>query len=168
MLSMLGGIVGDSAVQRAMSQWAQAWRFKHPSPWDYMFFMSNALSRPRELDWFWYYWLFTTEAVNESIQSVTTAAGQTTVVVRQDGQMPSPVVLRVEFATTGPPIASMSNARMVDANTAIVTWPVDLWFTGSRTFNAVLNFGPRAIAKIVLDPFGRFPDRDLRDNVWPR
>jgi hypothetical protein len=166
MLSMLGGIVGDGAVQRAMSQWAQAWRFKHPSPWDYMFFMSNALGR--DLGWFWYYWLFTTEAVNESIESVTSAGGQTSVVVRQDGQMPSPVVLRVEFAPSGPAIGSMSNARMIDANTAIVTWPVDVWFTGSRTFNAVLNFGPRPITKIVLDPFGRFPDRDLRDNVWPR
>ena len=45
MLSMLGGIVGDSAVQRAMSEYAKAWRFKHPSPWDYMFFMSRALGR---------------------------------------------------------------------------------------------------------------------------
>ncbi|MEP7000680.1 MAG: M1 family metallopeptidase, partial [bacterium] len=33
MLSMLGGIVGDTAVQRAQSDWAKAWLFKHPSPW---------------------------------------------------------------------------------------------------------------------------------------
>ncbi|MGD8278202.1 MAG: M1 family metallopeptidase, partial [Gemmatimonadota bacterium] len=38
MLSMLGGIVGDTAVWRAHSEWAKAWRFKHPSPWDYAFF----------------------------------------------------------------------------------------------------------------------------------
>ncbi|MFN8579667.1 MAG: M1 family metallopeptidase, partial [Gemmatimonadaceae bacterium] len=43
MLSMLGGIVGDSAVQRAHRAWAQAWMFKHPSPWDYMFYMNHAL-----------------------------------------------------------------------------------------------------------------------------
>ena len=30
MLSMLGGIVGDSAVQRAMSAYAMTWRFRHP------------------------------------------------------------------------------------------------------------------------------------------
>ena len=46
MLSMLGGIVGDTAVQRAMSEYTNAWAFKHPSPWDYMFFMNNAL-KPR-------------------------------------------------------------------------------------------------------------------------
>ena len=62
MLSMLGGMVGDSAVQRAHREWANAWLFKHPSPWDYMFFMNKALGR--DLGWFWYYWLFTTESVD--------------------------------------------------------------------------------------------------------
>jgi hypothetical protein len=32
MLSMLGGIVGDSAVQRAHKQWGTTWMYKHPSP----------------------------------------------------------------------------------------------------------------------------------------
>ena len=50
----------------------------------------------------------------------------------------------------------------------IVTWPVDVWFNESRTFDAVLDFGTRQIAKITLDPGGRFPDRDTSDNVWPR
>ncbi len=166
MLSALGGIVGDTAVWRAMSDYAKAWRFKHPSPWDYAFFMNNALHQ--DLGWFWNYWLFTTESVDESIQSVTTSGRRTTVTVRQNGQMPAPVILKVEFAPTGPPIRAMSNSRMADANTAIVTYPVDVWFPGSRSFNAVLDFGGRAISKITLDPAGRFPDRDARDNMWPR
>jgi hypothetical protein len=168
MLSMLGGIVGDSALQRAHAEWARAWMFKHPSPWDYMFFMNNALKQ--DLGWFWYYWLFTTERVDGSIQAVTTSASSTVVTVRQDGQMPSPVVLKVEFAPTGPAIRPMPNARMVDAATAtaIVTWPVDVWFAGSRTFDATLTFGSRKIERITLDPYGRFPDRDPSDNVWPR
>ena len=52
--------------------------------------MSNALHR--DLGWFWYYWLFTTESVNGSITSVSSANGRTTVTVREDGEMPSPVV----------------------------------------------------------------------------
>jgi hypothetical protein len=166
MLSMLGGIVGDSAVWRAQSDFGKAWMFKHPSPWDYMFFMSRALKQ--DLGWFWYYWLFTTERVDESIQSVTTAGPTTSVVVRQSGEMPSPVVLKVEFAPTGPAIRPMANAKMADNTTAIVTWPVDVWFRGSRTFKADLSFGGRKIDRIVLDPSCRFPDRDPTDNVWPR
>ena len=166
MLSMLGGIVGDSAVQRAHREWAKAWLFKHPSPWDYMFFMNNALKR--DLGWFWYYWLFTTESVDGSIQNVTTLGGRTTVTVRQDGQMPSPVVLEVKFARRLAPIRAMANAVMKDSTTAVVTWPVDVWFAGSRTFDAVLDFGSRPITRIRLDPSCRFPDRDDTDNVWPR
>ena len=165
MLSMLGGIVGDTAVWRAMSEYAKAWRFKHPSPWDYAFFLDHALHR--DLGWFWYYWLFTTEAVDGSIQSVNTHGARTTVVVRQDGEMPSPVVLAVEFAPGRAKIRLMKNSVMQDSLTAIVTYPVDVWFRNSRTFTATLEFGPRKITKITLDPEGRFPDRDLKDIVWP-
>jgi hypothetical protein len=166
MLSMLGGIVGDSAVQRAHREWATAWLFKHPSPWDYMFFMNKALNR--DLGWFWYAWLFTTERVDGAIANVQTRGSRTTVTVRQDGQMPSPVVLRVRFAPTGNAIKSMPNAVMLDTVTAVVTYPVDVWFAGHRTFDAVLNFGNRPITEILLDPGCRFPDRDPSDNVWPR
>ena len=65
MLSMLGGIVGDAAVQKAMSEYTKAWAFKHPSPWDFVNFMNNALKQ--DLNWFWYYWLWTTESVDGSI-----------------------------------------------------------------------------------------------------
>jgi hypothetical protein len=166
MLSMLGGIVGDSAVTRAMSEYAKAWRFKHPSPWDYAFFMSRALKK--DLGWFWYSWLFATDAVEGSIASVRTLGGRTTVTVRDKGEMPSPVVLKVQFAPRGVAIRKMPNARMLDSVTAIVTYPVDVWFGGSRTFKTTLDFGARRIEKITLDPLGRFPDRDTTDNVWPR
>jgi hypothetical protein len=62
----------------------------------------------------------------------------------------------------------MPNSVMADSATAIVTYPVDVWFGGSRTFAASLSFGGRPIQKITLDPFCRFPDRDPSDNVWPR
>jgi len=165
MLSMLGGIVGDSAVWRAHRDYAATWRFKHPSPWDYAFFMSNALHQ--DLGWFWYYWLFTTESVDGSIESVTTNGSHTIVVVRQAGQMPSPVVLKVVFAPGGPAIKRMTNST-VAGDTAVVTFPVDVWFSGSRRFTADLDFGGRKIEQITLDPHCRFPDHDPSDNVWPR
>jgi hypothetical protein len=166
MLSMLGGIVGDEEVQAAHREYTRTWAFKHPSPWDYAFFMSNALDR--DLGWFWYYWLFTTDSVDGSIQNVVSSGGRSTVTVRQDGEMPSPVVLRVELAASGPAVQPMDNAEMIGDTTAIVTWPVDVWFDGSRTFDAVLDFGGRSIESVTFDPFGRFPDRNPADNVWPR
>jgi hypothetical protein len=166
MLSALGGIVGDSAVQRAHREWATAWMFKHPSPWDYMFFMNKALGR--DLGWFWNSWLFTTESVDHRLASVKSQGIRTTVVIAQDGQMPAPVVLDVRFAAAGPAIRPMKNAVMLDATTARVTYPVDVWFGGNRTFTAELVFGGRVIEAITLDPQRRFPDRDPADNAWKR
>jgi hypothetical protein len=164
-LSMLGGIVGDSAVQRAMGVYARTWRFRHPSPWDFMFLMDRELGR--NLDWFWYYALFTTDSVDGAIADVATRGGRTLVTVRQDGEMPSPVVLRVEFAPGGPRPRPMKNA-VFDSSGATVTWPVDVWFGGQRSFVAALDFGRARITRITLDPHGRFPDRTPDDHVWPR
>ena len=58
----------------------------------------------------------------------------------------------------------MANSTMIDSVTALVTYPVDVWFPGSKTFKADLTFGGRKIEKITFDPFGRFPDRDASDN----
>jgi len=166
MLSMLGGIVGDAAVQKAMSEYAKVWSFKHPSPWDFVNFMNHELKQ--ELNWFWYAWLWTTDSVDGSIDKVVTVGNRTTVSVRQAGQMPSPVVLKVTLAAAGPAVKPMTNARMVDETTAVVTWPVDVWFNGKREFDAVLDFGGRAVTTVILDPGCRFPDRDPGDNTWPR
>jgi hypothetical protein len=65
------------------------------------------------------------------------------------------------------PIVPMPNATMVDDTTAVVTWPVDVWFSGNRTFDAVLDFGGRSVRTVTLDPHCRFPDRDITDNIWP-
>lgn len=164
MLSMLGGIVGDEAVINAMKKYTTTWAFKHPSPWDYMFHMNNELGQ--NLDWFWYYWLFTTESVDGSIQNVASSNGKTTVTVHQAGQMPSPIVLQVEFESAANII--MPNAKKINDTTVEFTWPVSVWFDGSKTYDAVMNTGDLKIKKITLDPHGRFPDKDTADNVWPR
>lgn len=82
--------------------------------------------------------------------------------------MPSPIVLPVRLTTTGPAIKAPANARMVDGNNAVVTIPVDVWFGGSRSYDAVLDFGGRAVESLAFERFGRFPDRDATDNVWLR
>ena len=171
MLSMLGGIVGDEEVQKAMKEYTETWAFKHPSPWDFTSFMSQSLDA--DLDWFWYYWLWTTESVDGSIKSVEADNGKTLVTIRQDGQMPSPVVLKIEFVVDssnekrGRDNTKLAeNAVRQDDGSVFMTWPVDVWFDGSREFKATLEFQGQTIAKITLDPKRRFPDKEVSDNTW--
>ena len=56
MLTELGEMVGHQRVLDALGEYARAWRFRHPSPWDFMFMMSRGLDR--DLDAFWYRWIF--------------------------------------------------------------------------------------------------------------
>ena len=127
--------------------------------------MNNALHK--DLGWFWYYWLFTTESVDESIEKVSANGSRALITVREDGQMPAPVVLKVVFAPGGPPIKPRPNGVVI-GDTATVTFPVDVWFAGGKTFTTDLDFGGRRIVQVTLDPHCRFPDRDPSDNVWPR
>ena len=72
----------------------------------------------------------------------------------------------MDFAADGPAITPMANA-VVTGNTARVTYPVDVWFAGSRSFVAELNFGGRTIERVTYDPDRRFPDNNPADNTWP-
>ena len=56
MFAALELLVGQRAVLAALREYAAVWRFKHPTPWDFMFFMNRALGR--DLDAFWFQWLF--------------------------------------------------------------------------------------------------------------
>ncbi|MFN3242541.1 MAG: M1 family metallopeptidase [Planctomycetota bacterium] len=152
MLSMLGGIVGDDRVQAGMKEYARTWLFKHPCPWDFAFFMSDYLEM--DLGWFWYYWLWTTESVDGSIQGVRQDGDDIVVTVRQDGGMPSPIVLDVTFAG--------------DEQPRRLTRPVDVWFDGSRTEEVRIPGRLAELQQLVLDPGGRFPDAARGDNSWPR
>ncbi len=165
MLRMLGGVVGDSVMWRAIGDYAAAWRFKHPSPWDLMAFVGNAVER--DLGWFWHYWLFTHAGVEGSIVGVEPDGRGGSVTVRQDGDMPSPVVLAVQCTPDSGPARLSGPGYVLDESTVVVTRPVDVWYPGSRELTFDLDVGCE-IARVTWDPARRFPDQDACDNVWPR
>ncbi len=163
MLSMLGGIVGDDQVQAGIKQYAEVWLFKHPSPWDFAFFMSDYLQM--DLGWFWYYWLWTTESVDGSVAGVRAEGDGVVVGVRQDGAMPAPIVLDVTFASGRAP-ASVPGGVLVGEDVVRVTVPVEVWFDGRRVHEVRLPCPIDALRQVELDPGGRFPDADRDDNQW--
>jgi hypothetical protein len=166
MLSMLGGIFSDTAVQRAHREFGMAWRFKHPSPWDWMFSMQRSLGA--DLGWFWNTWLFTNESVDGALTDVTVDGGKAAFTVRQSGQMPSPIIVHLKVVAQGPALRLPAGARQVDATTIEFRQPVESWFDGRRAQRFELDLGGRTVEGLQLDPGRRFPDRDPSDNVWPR
>lgn len=150
-LHALGGIVGDSAVRQALAEYALAWKYKHPSPWDFFFSMNRSLGR--DLGWFWHGWFFTTGTFDQAIESVRTERGQAAITIRDKADLAMPVILRLAFD---------------GGSTETLTIPADVWFPGSRTYVARVPLRGRTLRGIVLDPENRFQDLDTSNNVWRR
>jgi hypothetical protein len=148
-LNALGAIVGDSAVHLAFRQYAETWKFKHPSPWDFFASMNHALGR--NLDWFWYQWWFTTHTFDQAIAGVTTANGSATVTVNDRGDMPMPVIARADFS---------------DGTSRVVTLPETIWFSGARTATLTIPLDGKTLARVTLDPENRFQDLNRANNTW--
>jgi hypothetical protein len=148
-LNALGAVVGDSAVKRAFAEYALAWKFRHPTPYDFFFSMNRSLGR--NLDWFWYGWFFTNYAFDQAIESVRTEGGSAVVTVRDKEDLAMPVILAAEFT---------------DGTSQTVSLPASVWFSGSRSAVAHVPLRGRTLKKISLDPENRFQDLSRGDNVW--
>ena len=151
MFNALGGVVGDSAAHAAFVAYAREWRFKHPTPYDFYMAMNRSLGK--NLDWFWYQWLFTTYTTNQAIDSVTTRGTNALVSVHDKGDMAMPIILRVEYT---------------DDSKDVVVQDAAVWFTGTRRVMMTIPLRGKKIRQVTLDPDNRFQDTDLADNVWPR
>ena len=150
-LYALGGIVGDTAVARAFAEFAKAWRFKHPTPWDFFFSMNRSLGR--NLDWFWYGWFFTNYTFDQSLQSVAVSGKDAVITVRDEGDLAMPVIALFEFT---------------DGSGGTLVLEAERWFAGTRTLTGRFPLSGKTIKSVVLDPENRFQDLDRSDNVWPR
>lgn len=148
-LHALGGVVGDSAVRSAFAGYARAWRYKHPSPWDFFMYMDHALGH--DLGWFWNAWWFTTSTFDQGISMVAQVGGSVTVSVVAYGDMPMPVIARIDFT---------------DGTSKTVTEPASIWFSGTRSATVSVPLDGKSVARVTLDPDYRFQDVDRTNNEW--
>ncbi len=151
-LNLLRGVVLDSATfDAAFRSYIRRWAFKHPMPWD--FFRTIENSSGRDLAWFWREWFYTTDRIDQAVDTVAQmnlgsgVRAQVRLANRQAGVMP--VHMRLTLAN--------GEKRDVDL-------PVQVWFAGNEyLFTADL---PARITKVELDPEGAIPDVNRRNNTW--
>jgi aminopeptidase N len=63
--------MGRELFDRAFKEYANRWRFKHPTPYD--FFRTMEESSGIDLDWFWRGWFYSTDHVDISLDKVVKA-----------------------------------------------------------------------------------------------
>ncbi|HET7230634.1 MAG TPA: M1 family metallopeptidase [Longimicrobium sp.] len=149
-LAALRNVLGNSTFDRAMREYAAAWSYRHPMPWD--FFNTFERVAGRDLDWFWYPWFFETGVLDQSIESVRPVSGGVEVVVRDLGQNPMPAFVAVT------------------SSTGVITEgevPVEEWLRGAGTRTTTVAVPTSGtVTRVEIDPRGLFPDANRANNVW--
>lgn len=145
-------VLGAAVFDAAFREYTRRWAFKHPKPAD--FFRTIEDVSGRDLDWFWRGWFFTTDALDQAVESVSQRSGsdgknEVQVVIRNAGQQVMPVELQLTFT---------------DQTTQLYKFPVEIWYKGDR-YTAMLTTDKSVIAATV-NPDGAFPDVVPQNNAW--
>ncbi|GIV35969.1 MAG: peptidase M1 [Cyclobacteriaceae bacterium] len=95
LLNQLKYIMGDEAFYRAMRNYYNAWKFRHPEPNDFIRIMEKTSGM--SLHWFMRYWIHTTKRIDYGIKQVLEQDGKTFVVLERIGELPMPAELTVTW-----------------------------------------------------------------------
>ncbi len=142
-------IIGRDRFDAAFRQYIQRWAYKHPAPAD--FFRSIEDGVGEDLSWFWRSWLYTTETLDQAVDSVASDSGSVAsrIYLRNVGAMPMPVELELV---------------MDDGSIRRMRLPVEVWY-GGRHYD-VLVPEARKVVKVTIDPKSSYPDVRRENNVW--
>ncbi len=149
-LVALRGVLGRETFNKAFTEYARRWLYKHPSPSDLFNTFENVSGR--DLDWFWRTWFYETWKLDQGIDTVTTSGDSLEIVVENEGRAIMPVALAVTRA-----------GGQVDS----VTVRAEAWLDGERRRTVRIAATP-AVRSIEIDPDREFPDVDRSNQVWPR
>ena len=143
-------VLGRETFERAMREYVQRWKFKHPQPAD--FFRTLANVSGRDLDWFWREWVYTTARLDQAVDSARAMGGDSTYVFLSNrGSMVLPVTLQLRYAD------GTSDTRIL---------PVEMWYLGDR-FTARFAT-PKPVVGVVVDPTASLPDVNRGNNKWSK
>ncbi|MGH7471582.1 MAG: M1 family metallopeptidase [Longimicrobiales bacterium] len=149
MLAALRGVLGTEVFHRALKEYGQRWKYKHPYPWD-MWHTFESVSGTN-LDWFWSSWYETTWTLDQAVTNVATSGGNTTITIEDRGRVPMPVHLVI---TRG---SGQSERRVV---------PVDVWLAGASS--TTVSVAGADVTRVEIDAERNFPDVNRRNNTWTR
>jgi hypothetical protein len=149
-LVALRGVLGAETFNKAYTEYARRWRYKHPSPSDLFHTFEDVSGR--DLSWFWRTWFYETWKLDQAIDTVSPVGDSLEVVIENRGKAPMPV--RLAVTRTSGQVNSL-------------TIPADVWFDGTRRRTVRIAREP-TVKSIEIDPKRDFPDIDRSNQVWPR
>jgi hypothetical protein len=150
LLNTLRGLLGAETFDPAFQRYIATWAYKHPKPWDFFNFFTQAAGT--NLDWFWRAWYYETWTLDQAVESVTSENGATTVTIEDRGWVPMPARVTI---------------TLENGETLMREVPVEHWLSGQTSAAITLATDSPAV-KVEIDAEQNFPDIDRTNNTWER
>jgi hypothetical protein len=144
-------IIGPRRFDPAFREYIRRWSYKHPTPADFFRSMEDGVGE--DLSWFWRSWFYTTERLDQTVDSVTVSDSAGVVASNVHLRSATPMTMPVEL-----------DLRMNDGTTQHLTLPVEVW-QGGPQYTAVVP-GPKTVVGVVVDPKKLYPDVRRENNRW--
>ena len=166
-MSQMGYVIGEEARDKALLQYFEEWKFKHPNPNDLLRVFEKVSGL--ELDWYNEYFVYTTKSIDYAIKSVLKEGEETKITLERDGKMPMPmdVVITYKDGTKEVHYAALrmmrgeKKAETDDKRIVHPDWP---WTHPTYEFSVSRSI--EDIASIEIDPSGRMADTNRENNKW--
>ena len=165
-LRQLAYIVSEKAIDKIMLEYYWKWRFKHPTPDDFIHVAEKTSSL--QLKWYMDYMVNTTKTIDYGIDSLWEENGKTKIRLRRMGLMPMPIDLQLTFKDGVKelhyvPLDLMFGAKPKE-NDTLGRKAYDAWGWLNITYTVETSRRLRDIVLVEIDPTQRLADIDRRNN----
>lgn len=168
-LHQLEYIVGKPVFDKALLEYYNVWKFKHPNSNDFIRIFEKESGL--ELDWYKEYFVYTTKTIDYGIESVESdpETGFVNVTLKRVGDMPMPVDVTVEYTDDSKviyyiPLEIMRGNKVVENDATRLDLKDWGWVYPDYTFTIEKNLN--AIKGITIDESGRMADLNKDNNTW--
>jgi hypothetical protein len=154
-LAQLGYVIGETHLKNTLKQYFTEWRFKHPTPNDFMRVAEKVSGL--ELDWYLTDFGQTTNTIDYAVKTI----AHKTITLERIGLMPMPIDLEVTYRDGSTqsyyiPLQMMRGEKPTSA-AQLKDWA---WAYPTYTFEA-----KKAVKSVQIDPNGLMADIDLKNNT---
>lgn len=165
-LHQLKYVMGEDAFYKAMRQYYNTWKFKHPEPNDFIRVMEKVSGL--NLQWYMSYWVNTTKKIDYGIKTMLAGENATFVTLERIGDFPMPIDLVVTYKDGSkelyyvPVNETLGNKQVEDKSMQrydLKAWP---WVNPSYTLK--INRKSDEIASVEIDPSLRMADIERKNN----
>ena len=168
-LHQLSYIVGQDILMRSMRRYYYEWRYKHPTPNDFIRVVEKESNM--ELHWYLQHWTESKRTIDYGIKEVQVEKGKTKVLLMNYSNFPMPLDVKVNYKNgqeewLNIPLRIMRNTKSAEIGMTKFAIKQD-WPWTHPMYELIIEEKLENIESIEIDPSKRMADIDRSNNRYP-